>query len=599
MPKREAKPTPEMVDETVTAFEKLWSGAKGKWNEYDRLYNRTGSIWPKGMDREQYHSPKPTNVIDHAVDIHSTATIRVRREALGDTDTAIESASNLQVALRKIMEASSAMEPQDPWRATWGHLLHNGYAVVEGPMWDAESRPATPDPNGYDDKEEYDDAVTVYNALMRRWNPIRIRSIHPSRVLMDPEEPEPTFAVKRTRMYAHKIETLSIRKKKDLGARMADALNMDGRKPFDELELIDYWNPHWRMVKISSGQTLWVQPNVWGFIPYDQAYAGFGIEMTEADGRNPKWLAKGLLEAIMDTIMLKNQSTAGKHRIEMLAAFAKMATTGDPVELFQQMQSGSFVHVDGPVGQEIGFIPAPDVQRWMFEHDAELDRDIRESTSFVEGTSGLKQPGVDTVGQQAMLTTNSQQKFVHPAARLEWLASRKARKVLQLVDTHDTSIYGLSKKEIKGVYDADVSFGDIDPIMQMQREEQGLRKMESGALDRVTYWEDYERVEDVAKRKRRLDLQRVMERPAVLEILATNAAKANGMEELLEEARELERQMAEQSGPQAREISQGGGGMIDQMSGNSQRLRQMLNGKTANPPRASGMEAAMQEEYGG
>ena len=62
---------------------------------------------------------------------------------------------------------------------------------------------------------------------------------------------------------------------------------------------------------------------------------------------------------------------------------------------------------------------------WMFESEQWLDKDMELGT-YSRTLAGIRDQGVSTVGQQAILSTSAMRKFVAPSKQLEHLASRSA-----------------------------------------------------------------------------------------------------------------------------------------------------------------------------
>lgn len=593
-----AIPSAAEIEKESTFLFGLWSEAVTQWRAADAAYYRTTELWPEGTlqaGKPEYHPSTATSVIDHAADTQMAFEPRFHREPKSESKDDREEANAIEVAMAAIFEDAGLKEPALPWKKGGRFLIHLGRGVYEAPMWDASERPSKPVRRQSESDEEFTARNAQHTNALRHWNPIRIRPIHPARVAMDPLEKQPSLVIKKEKMYNRRVWELSQAKK---NRKLWEEFLWDGKDPFAVKTIMHRWTPLWHVVKIADageaeqssakGQMLWAEKNTWGFVPYQHAFAGFGMEPTEADDMNPKYEAVGLLHPILESLKVQAQGRTAQHHIHMEAAYAPMGTERDPQEVAEQMENSDILQ-----GQEEEYwrLKVHELPRWMYQENSVVDDDIQIG-SYVRDLAGRRQEGVVTVGQQAILANASQRKFAGPNKQLEEMASLIAQKVMQLIVTTKKSIGArgkvLTPKMIGNDFNMRVTFEVLDPVLDLQRREVGMRELDRDIIDKQTYREVHGRYPDGAKIEKRLLVQAIKEHPLVHGQLAEQAAKEADLLDEWREARRLEAEAAHDG--RTTEANQRVNGVTaSPEAGGPERavetLRDPLSSQTAQPPR--------------
>ena len=527
MPDFIERPTDKFVRDAHDYLTDIWKGAHADWKTLDSFLHRTFAVWPRLTDAEKilrpdYRPSKPANIVKHAIDNMMAFSPKVHRNPIGSSENREEDADAAEVGLSAILNDSAAKSTSHPWRMAAGYLVHYSYAVIEGPL------PRFPKEYEHDPNH----------------NPIEIRAPNPATVLMDPMDKQPPFAIRRGKMPAIKIHELSQKKK---GQRRKDAVLFDMApykdSPFTMVEFQEYWTDRWHAFRVSGdtdlksatqSQILYVEVNPLGFLPYTHAFAGLGLEPSTLDDIDPKFLARGILWDTLDSIRLQAQSRNAKHQLLMDHVFAPLLTEGDAEELKQQLARGADIlgvdNVDGtrPMATQ-------PVARWVFEIDRDYSEDIEEGT-VNRVLSGQREQGVVTVGQQALLETRSRARFVLPLHQLEYMASITGSRIFSLVDnmkqlggTIGAHGKNIRKAWLHGNYNVDVKFEPSDPVLDLQRRQQGLSEVQMGVKDYETYWEEDAGVTNVSERWQRLANQQVRTSPEMWALFLQEAAEGQGV----------------------------------------------------------------------
>jgi hypothetical protein len=172
------------------------------------------------------------------------------------------------------------------------------------------------------------------------------------------------------------------------------------------------------------------------------------------------------------------------------------------------------------------------------------------------------------------------------------MATVVAQNILRLVDRYGEAIRVgdevLDPKTINHDYNILAEFQTLDPILQLQEREVGMREVQMNIKSRESYRENDLRIANESLEFKRLTKEKVREMPEYIQALSREVAKEDGMLEMIEELRNPESPeggmppgMGAPPGTNGRqpEISAQAGG------GATRALRQALTPDTANPPR--------------
>lgn len=523
-----ARPEEKEIEDWNSHLGEQWERtAHPKFQKMDEFYHRTYGIWPAGIARETYRPSTPTRLVDHAADTQFAFDPTVRRQPLGEGDDAKRSADNIEKALRAIMLDAALHEPNLPWKQVGRYHLTYGYAIIEGPLTTFIGKPVKPRQTDDETDEEFQERQIDYEALLKGFNPIRIRAPHPSSVLLPPLEKQPTVAVKRSQRYAYELESLIVVKK---GQRKDTNPLPKNQDRFEQLKVLEFWTPHWHVMKLQDGQILFAEKHKLGFVPYVHSYSGFGQERTDQETFDPADLCVGILEAVTDSIKVEAQSMSAKHSALIRAATTPVGTTGDAAQAQQEIARGGIL--EGRK-EDYWIMDQPNWERWMLEVDKEVSRDI-EAGTYSPALLGLRQEGVSTVGQQVILSTAASRKFAAPNRQAEHMGTITASRVLQIVERMREPItvqgHTLRPSDIRRNYAVQVSFPVIDKNLQLQERELALRELAAGAIDKTTYQEESGREDITQLRERSID-DRVRETQQYSFIAAQAAATRLGLDE--------------------------------------------------------------------
>ena len=518
------------------------------------------------MDRPDWYKPmRGRSTVDHAVDHQLAHEPSIHRLPAGEGEEHKRRADRVEPALRSILNEASALETSLTWKQVGKHLLLYGYAVVETSV-DGDClarRRNKPRKLRGEDSEDFDMRVRVWEHQRKTMMPFRTVAHHPARILLDPLRKDPRMGVRHDYRTAYDLYLLTKTRSDQRGrGRSVDVTVYEyDDNPYKMVECDEYWSEEWHAMATSAGDMLFVERNSWGFIPYAHAFAGYGQEPTEQEEFNPAFLAVGILDHARDTLKAQAQESAARHNAVIEAAFNPMVTTGDAAELQEQRARGDILEVANR--GEVGWMEVQQLPRYVFESEAWIDKDLELGT-YARSLAGVREQGVSTVGQQAILSTAASRKFATASKQLEHLASRSGQHILRLIDTMKLSLivegHEISAADIEKDYQVKVSFELVDPVLQFQARELGLREVQAGVKSKETYWSADARLEDATGERHRLLVDAIREDPMIQRILAKEAAREEGLLDLLQREEQTQEQEAAQGMP-------GEQSMVDSMMG--------------------------------
>ena len=554
------KPTVESIRQMTRYLQDLWARTHTKWQEIDSYYQQTFKIWPEGMNRPEWLKPaRSRSIVDHAVDHQLAYEPMIHRWPSTQTEASKRRADQLEPAMKAILDEASLFEPNLTWKQVGKHLLLYGYAVVEDgldSMCMAERREKPKKGRG-EPQDEYDRRVRIPRNAAKSMMPFRTRAPHPSRILLDPTEKEPRIAVKHA--YRRSIDLEEITKARMIGARArrGEVHKWEaGDNPFELVMVDEFWSECWHAM-VADSELLFVEKNTWGFIPYSHAFSGYGQEVTSIEEVDPTYMAVGILEPVIPVLKAQAQAVSGRHNALIEATINPTGTVMDSAELQEQMSRGDVIEM-GNRG-DVWKMEMPNLPAWMFQSEEWLDRDIEMGT-FSRALQGVRETGVSTVGQQAILTTAAGRKFVSPSKQLQHLATQSASHILQWVDVLDMKLqvrgHAIDPSMIESDYSILVSFELVDPVMQLQHREIGLREVQQGLKSKETYWSADAKLEDATGEQKRLLEDLIRSDPRVQEVMAKAVAREAGILNMLEQQEE---EQAKQQAQQQAQMQDGGG----------------------------------------
>ena len=538
----------------------VWPKCHGKFETIDSFIWGTFPVWtkPEHKDRPIWRPSTAANIVAAASDNQLAYVPKVHIVDIAESAVRKKRKELLENFLEAVFYDSSLMEPVLPWKQLGKYLVTYGYGIVDGPRLD------------FTDKEEAEGEGN--------WNPFRIRAPHPSRILLDPTEKRPREGLKVWKEYAKDLEDLSLRKAKTPaeGRWVKEWYRPGEMSPYQTIDVMEYFSKDWHILMTQAGEVIFVEPNTWGFCPFLHAFGGWGMETSSQDGASPEKQAVGILEWIQDTLKAQAQEWSSGHNLMMRQAWAPFGTTRAPEEVAQQLAQDGILE-----GRKDDYwtLETLKVDDWMFRLGEKYAQDIEDGT-FTKPIRGGREPGVTTMGQHAMQLQAAQRKFRPLQEQMNQMATIVAQRILKLIEIYGEPLtvggFKVKPEDVGKDYAVRVTFELVDPVLQLQAREVGMREVGMGLKSGITYREHDLRIENEQQEQERLYEDKLNQHPAVVEAGVEAIAKQKGMEEVIKRWEEQQELAAAGGAPGG---GPGPGG-----------LRQPLSEETTKPGQTMGME---------
>lgn len=599
------KPTTELITSMVEHLTDVWRETHTQWMLYDTFYDRTFQLWDPKLNRPTVHPAKPKSIVDTAVDQmmgHEPTYERFPRNP-----SKKDEADSGEKALKSIHTQTGLLEAELTLETVKKNLVLYGYAVLEDDLdpidLDFHLNAENPVKEAEESKRAFNQRKAFFEHKKKTLMPFRNRAPHPSDVLMDPSHKNPRVAIKVGKWFAGDLADMTSHRFNENGDVIrGDVVRFEPRdNPFELIECVEYWTVTWHalMVKGSMGkgivgralarirggdgaQLLMVEPNTWGFVPFSHAFAGWGHQPTNSHERGTRFLAIGMLDSIMDDLVMDAQRTAGMHNALVEATFPKRGTRMDAANLENQEAEGDTVTMDNK--GDLWYFEQPQLPGHLQNFGIENNKDIEEAT-FTRGLGGIRDQGVSTVGQQAILNTASHRRFIAPTQQVNQLFTKSAEHILQWIDILDLDIMvegnPINRKIVDGDYSVKVEFRVVDPVLQLQERQQAFLEWQAGIMDSQTFWSVSGRADATGARELLID-DAVWADPRIQEAFKVERAKQMGLDKLLAEEPDVRTEVNDVT--QVSKILGPDGQPLESTLGTNP-LRQPLDSRTAAPSR--------------
>jgi hypothetical protein len=600
------KPTTELITSMVEHLTDVWRETHSQWMLYDTFYDRTFQLWDPKLTRPIVHPAKPKSIVDTAVDQmmgHEPTYERFPRNP-----SKKDEADSGEKALKSIHTQTGLLEAELTLETVKKNLVLYGYAVLEDDLdpidLDFHLNAESPVKESGESKRAFNQRKALFDHKKKTLMPFRNRAPHPSDVLMDPSHKNPRVAIKVGKWFAGDLVDMMNHRFDDNGEVIrGDVVRFEPKdNPFELIECVEYWTACWHalMVKGSmpkgiigkalaairggdGAQLLMVEPNTWEFVPFSHAFAGWGHQPTNAHERGTRFLAIGMLDSIMDDLVMDAQRTAGMHNALVEATFPKRGTRMDAANLENQEAESDTISMDNK--GDLWYFEQPQLPGHLQAFGVENDQDIQEAT-FNRGLGGHKDVGVSTVGQQAIINTAGHRRFIAPTQQVNQLFTKSAEHILQWIDILDLDLViegnPINRAIIDGDYSVKVEFRVVDPVLQLQVRQQAFLEWQAGAMDYETFLSVAGRGDATGARERLMD-DMVWSDPRIQEAFKVERAKQMGLDKLLAEEPDARTEGISQSTQTSGLVGPDGQPLASTLG--TDPLRQPLDSRTAKPSR--------------
>lgn len=473
---------------------------------------------PEGF--EKYIPPTAFWIVQDGATQIITDRPTVEVEAVADTKKAQENQEITQKFLEHCLWQWTLMNEVSPLQECAKNMCRYGMACLKGPLYDAKlwGRSIEREGESDDDWKERKSAQDL-DRIMNF--PLFTRGIDPLTIFPDPSG--------RRGFIIESYKRLAI----DIHASWPEWKGYDSKNLLEEIDWLEFWSPYWRCFIAGDEPVLKgeVIKNIYGFIPYDWSYSGWGT--SSPDGK-PEDKAMGLLNRTLSALQSEARlKTAMDNHLRVNVYQRMRITPGSNVKL--DMSPGGVTEAEK---EDVDLMPQPQINPDTFGILGSVMQDIRSAT-YPEALSGGREPGVESGYFQGLKIGQGRLKFKAPTERLQLMAASCLQKhaiLLKRLIKQPIPIMGkltIKHSQIEEPVMAKVKLEPVDPMENDRRIKQGLELLTRNVISLRSMRMDYAKVSDKEEREQIL-IEAVLAHPTINSVLMQGAAEDWGLKRLIE-----------------------------------------------------------------
>lgn len=537
------RPTDSFIPTLQGHLSDIWASSRKNWEKWESYYNQDFPVWSPWHNRPESRSASPSWIVDRATDTQLAYHPMVHRIGSGGTKKDEAAADAIEPWLKEALIRTMRKQPQHVGRQAGHYLMLLGYAALYGPVFDFQNyliEPRREDfPGDADGKEQYEDALQLWENGREDWSPFILRAPHPSSVLLDPREKRPSYGILVEKRFAGDV-FFQVEKRRKRGGdnRMVKTGRFQRREnPFEEIEVSEFFSTRWHALWTAEEGLIFTEPNRTGFVPLNHGFSGYGSPRS-GGGIKPEQLAVGVLGRVEDDIIRQAQEVTTKHNILMNKGWAPMGTRGSAADIAEQMKQGGII--EGVERDEVWWLQFPDVGGDLFRYGQETAEDIEKGT-FNLMAAGFREAGVKTLGEQEILSRATNLKFVAPREQMNDLFTIVGSDILRLVTFLGERIkvggYEISPSKIGNRYSVDVTFEVVDPQLRLSEKQFAMTEYQVGLRSKRSYWA-LSGVENATDMEQQMAEDRLDSHPMTVTASMAAVAEMRGQRDLADRLRQ-------------------------------------------------------------
>ena len=483
-----SEPTYADIEEHRQGLLKQWEKFREQYKEIEALLNGDYLIRTIRKDKKSFKLGIAATKMQAMVDSMITNKPKVTREPIAEGIAHKDLANKGEKWGEAVLEEIAVAKQMVPPFKSAGRYLGMGYAILVTRL----------DDSVYGKKPEG-------KAKREKWEkekpfkfPFVIEAPNPCRILLPPMEREPSMAIESQTLKVFEVQS------------RYPGLELGSSKMYDQVEIVHFWTPEWHVV--CKGTEIFVLPNVYGFVSYTHAFAGYGWEHaptysvgegSQSDlGPHPEDLARSLLWSAKDSIIATVEITNAMHEYAMRGIFYTLLTPGDNEGIARQLAEadiGAIVSTEGVDPTKIIPLSTPDLPPYIFNVDSLFKQEI-EMDTFPAVVQGEIAPNVTTATQTAVSLSAARMKFELPIQQLNYMASMSlgycARMLTAIGETMRIGGVTINGDTFEGNYRFKVDFMSKDPGERLRASADGREEVKLGGKSLETHMQEDEGIGD-------------------------------------------------------------------------------------------------------
>lgn len=444
---------------------------------------------PSAFIRDAVVLPTAREVVDTATD-HITP--KFRRVQVPRRSTETEKGTEQALKLRRFYESLlNWLEDQftvSPFRMAVKHMSGVGLSTWRFDF-DKQRHPDRPTRNQFELEDDFNEAMIEWRQTREENLPFALRVLHPTEVYFDPFHDPPEWAIQKSMRYVYDAERI-----------YPHWGNPNGKKRSDKVEILDFWDAHFRAVSIDKKPGLktrngeGILQHRWGIHPFIIGGSGLGYE--DAD-KSAATRYSGFIRIIRDVLRSESRNFSIQDIVLKAGAWPQRTATGEQANQVANIkwEYGKIHPI--PEGVEIGEL-APSLPPQIVYSALQIANQIISGATAPRVARGLQQPGLRSGFDRQVALGQSTLRYQPLADSTEHMMSqllRNAGFLMERVIKEPISIaigaqqdefLRVSGNDFKGHHAVKVKINVLEPSDEIRKMQNVISMVTSGLMSPQT-----------------------------------------------------------------------------------------------------------------
>ena len=478
---------------------------------------------PSAFVRDAVVLPTAREVVDTATD-HITP--KFRRVQVPRRSTETEKGTEQALKLRRFYEALlNWIEDQftvNPFRQGVKHLAGVGLSAWRFDF-DKQRHPDRPTRNQFETEDDFNEAMIEWRQTREENLPFALRILHPTEVYFDPFHDPPEWTIQKSMRYVYDAERI-----------YPHWGNPNGKKRSDKVEILDFWDTHFRAVSIDKKPALktrngeGILQHRWGIHPFIIGGSGLGYE--DAD-KSAATRYSGFIRIIRDVLRSESRNFSIQDIVLKAGAWPQRTATGEQANQVANIKwEYGKVHPI-PEGVEIGEL-APSLPAPVIFQAMQMANSIISGATAPRVARGGQTPGLRSgfdrqvaLGQATLryqpLADSTEHMMSQLLRNAGFLMERVIKEPISIaIGAQQDEFLRVSGNDFKGHHAVKVKINVLEPSDEIRKMQNVISMVTSGLMSPQTAIRENLPNVDPDQELARIVASRVMFSPEMMSLLS-------------------------------------------------------------------------------
>lgn len=507
-----------------TDWERIWSKCHSQMTDGEDLHD--GNVKVKGNEGQVVDiPPHPARIVQSAVGAILTENLVTTIPPRKETQVEKERADKLEKSSNALVRILDKRLPLPLLHLLKHSAILYGLGIGKGPLWNPEAKR----------RPKKASKIPAWEAKRRSNFPIIVKVIDPRTVMFDMSSFPPKRVIETGKRSRDEIE---------------ETYNITLPGSGEEVNWVEAWDED-EGIYIAEGVEVGRVENLAGFVPYTFVLAPFGrLPSTKDMAYDPAAMIRGILFDSKTTLEALAQMSTDIAYAVSECAHPKQEYAGPPVDpdvMARMKDTGTILNL--PTGGTFRWVDPPAIMGdlWKFHNEklAELEQLTRSNLKV--GLGQGEASGYQSALHYSWDSMASKTLIGNLERAMETLIVNIGRLITALDE--EITVWGYSKDDGRqeetvtgqdwdGHYEVYCELSAVTPEEADRRGMTGTNYYKAGLISWETTLEKYLMLPNATEERNKMLVEKVLSEPAILELLANEAIKQAGREELIQKAAE-------------------------------------------------------------